>query len=50
VAGEGLDIDTATGGADIEGLETGAEIGFVERFGTGGEGWAIWNGNLDNGG
>ena len=36
----------ATGVAD----EAGVETGFVERFGTGGEGWAIWKGNLDNGG
>jgi len=38
-----LSTGAATGGTDVRGLETG----FVERFGTGGEGWAIWK---DNGG
>ena len=28
----------------------GAETGFVEKFGAGGEGWVVWKGNLDGGG
>jgi len=49
-AGEELGTGAVIGVADVGGLETGAERGFVKRFWTGGEGWAMWKGNQDNGG
>jgi len=49
-AGEGLGTGAVIGVVDVGGLEMGAERGFVKRFWTGGEGWAMWKGNQDNGG
>ena len=46
-ASEGLGTDAVIGVGDVGGLETGAERGNVKRFGTGGEGWAMWKGNQD---
>ena len=40
----------AGAGASVGRLETGAETGFVERFGIGGEGWVVRKGTLDGGG
>jgi len=36
-----LGTGAATGVADVGGLEMGAETGFVEKFGAGGEGWVV---------